>query len=336
MEFKIFKDMKSENNQLQPLAKGYKSTRNISTLVLLLILTILSNIRVQAQLSPISNEYVVNSYLINPALAGIDQSTNLKLTSRMQWAGLDDAPRTQSLSFDMRIKALGRYDHNGKVLRKVGIPRSGRVGIGAYVLNDMNNPFRRSGVQFSYAYHLPFNHGKAGQLSFGLSGAFYQHHVSNADFRPAEGPDPALYGNEKVLIPNMSFGVNYLYRKFFVSVSALNLYPAEINHYSESIETVENQVYVYSGCQIGEKSGVLFTPAVLLRSNPQSVDVSGKISIKDKINLVLAWQSTESTYAFFHFRLGNYLLGYSFEYSLSDVQRYNDGTHLVFLGYQFN
>jgi hypothetical protein len=116
----------------------------------------------------------------------------------------------------------------------------------------------------------------------------------------------------------------------------MNLYPAKIDHYSESIETVENQVYMYSGCQIGKSTGVSFTPAILFRSNPQSVDVSGKISIKDKINLVLAWQSTESAYAFFHFRFGNYRLGYSFEYSMSDVQRYNDGSHLVFLGYQFN
>ncbi|MCF8374387.1 MAG: type IX secretion system membrane protein PorP/SprF [Bacteroidales bacterium] len=328
--------MKNENSLAQSFAKGYKYTGGISTLTLLLIQMILINIHVEAQLSPISNEYVVNPYLINPALAGIDQSTNLKLTSRMQWVGLDDAPQTQSLSFDMRIKALAKYDHNGKVLRKVGIPRTGRVGIGVYVLNDMNNPFRRSGVQFSYAYHIPFKHGEAGQLSVGMSGAFYQHYVSNSDFIPADDMDPALSGKEIVMIPNMSFGVNYLYRKFVVSISSLNLYPAKINHYNENIETVGNQVYLYSGYQIGNSASVSFTPAVLFRNNPQSIDVSGKISIKDKISLVLAWQSIESAYAFFHFRIGNYLLGYSFEYSMSEVQRYNDGTHLVFLGYQFN
>ncbi|MEA3445484.1 MAG: type IX secretion system membrane protein PorP/SprF [Bacteroidota bacterium] len=329
--------MKNENNINFPLAKGRgQKAKSMKILLLLLFLMLLGNGHANAQLSPISNEYVVNPYLINPALAGIDQTTSLKLTSRMQWAGLDDAPRTQSISFDMRIKALGRYDHNGKVLRKSGFPRTGRVGLGAYVLNDMNNPFRRSGVQVSYAYHLPFNHGKAGQLSLGLSGAFFQHHVSNSDFMPADGNDPALSGNENVMIPNLCFGVNYLYRKFFISVSALNLFPAKINHYNENLESVGKQVFIYSGYQIGNVSGISFTPAVLLRSNPQSYDVLGKISIKEKINMVVTWQSTESAYAFFHFRFGNYLLGYSFEYSMSEVQRYNDGTHLVFLGYTFN
>lgn len=288
------------------------------------------------QLTPLSNEYVVNPYLINPALAGIDQTTSLKLTSRMQWAGQDGAPRTQSLSYDRRIKAMGRYDHNGKVLRKSGIPRSGRVGLGAYVLNDINNPFRRSGVQLSYAYHLPFKHGNAGQLSFGLSGSLFQHYVNNSDFIPAEGNDPAMSAIETVMMPNLSFGINYLYRKLFISVSALNLYPAKIEHYNEILETVENQVYLYSGYQIGNSAVVSFTPALLFRNNPESFDVLGKLTIKEKINLALAWQSIESVYAFFHFKVGNYLLGYSFEYSMAEVQRYNDGTHLVFLGYQFN
>jgi type IX secretion system PorP/SprF family membrane protein len=254
----------------------------------------------------------------------------------LQWAGLDNAPRTQSLSFDMRIKALAKYNHSGEVLRKSGIPRSGRVGVGAYVLNDRNNPFRRSGVHISYAYHLPFNHGQAGQLSLGISGAFYQHHVNNSDFVATNSIDPAISGKENVMIPNLGLGANYKYRRFFVSVSAQNLVPAKINHYNEDIETVENQLYVYSGYQIGDNSGISFTPSVLFRNNPQSVDVSGTISIKEKINLALAWQSIESVYAFFHFKFGNYRLGYSFEYSMSEVQRYNDGTHLIFLGYQFN
>jgi type IX secretion system PorP/SprF family membrane protein len=279
---------------------------------------------------------VVNPYLINPAFAGYDGTTSLKLTSRMQWTGLDGAPRTQSLSYDTRIKAMWKYDHTGKILRKSGIPRSGRVGLGAYVLNDLNNPFRRSGVQFTYAYHLPFRHGNAGQLSMGLSGAFFQHHVSSADFQPAESNDPSLAQDESVMIPNLSFGINYSYKNYFIALSALHLYPYTISEYNENIETVENQMYVYSGYQIGNTAGFAFTPCVLYRTNPQSYDIMGRFTIKEKMNLAMAWQSIESVYAFFHFRLGDYLLGYSFEYSMSDLQRYNDGSHLVFLGYQIN
>ncbi len=288
------------------------------------------------QLSPIQNEYVVNPYLINPALAGIDQATSLKLTSRLQWQGFDGAPRTQSLSYDMRIRALEKYNHTGKVLRKSGIPRSGRVGLGAFVLNDQNNPFRRSGLQVSYAYHLPFGHGEAGQLSLGISGSFFQHYISSVDFEPVNPNDFALSGQESILFPNFSLGANYLYKRFFISVSAMHIYPAKIKHYNENIETLENQLYVYSGYQVGMPSGFSVTPSLMWRNNPDAIDISLKFSMKEKFNLVLAWQSTETTFAFFHFKFGNYMFGYSFEYSMSEIKGYNDGTHMVFIGYQFN
>ena len=322
------------------LAAGFrfaKKAKDIKLKTLLTWVTVLvCTTSASAQLSPIQNEYVVNPFLINPAYAGINQSTSLKLTNRMQWGGFDNSPRIQTLSYDMRIKALGKYNHTGKVLRKSGIPRSGRVGVGASFINDLNKPFRRSGIQLSYAYHIPFQHGEKGQLSLGISGSFYQHYINMSDFKPADPSDPATSSQESVLFPNLNFGANYLYKDFFVSVSALNLYPAKVKHYNENIETIDNQLYVFSGYQIGESTGFSVTPVLMWRNNPNAVDVNVKLTLKEKSNLVLAWQSTETIFAFFHFKFGNYLLGYSFEHSMGDIQDYNDGTHLVFLGYQFN
>ncbi len=119
-------------------------------------------------------------------------------------------------------------------------------------------------------------------------------------------------------------------------MSILHIFPIKINHYNEDIETVTKQIYVYSGYQFGDKLGYSLTPAILYRNYPKSVDVSTKFSFKDKINLVLAWQSTESAYVFFYFCYEKYIFGYSFEYYMSEVQNYNDGTHLISLGYKFN
>jgi len=119
-------------------------------------------------------------------------------------------------------------------------------------------------------------------------------------------------------------------------MSILHIFPVKINHYNEDIETVTKQIYVYSGYQFGDKLGYSLTPAILYRNYPKSVDISTKFSFKDKINLVLAWQSTESAYAFFYFCYKKYIFGYSFEYYMSEVQNYNDGTHLISLGYKFN
>ena len=49
--------------------------------------------------------------------------------------------------------------------------RSGRVGWAAHVFNDHNGSLDRTGVEGTYAYHIALDQG---QISFGLSGLFYQ------------------------------------------------------------------------------------------------------------------------------------------------------------------
>ena len=49
--------------------------------------------------------------------------------------------------------------------------RSGRVGWAAHVFDDRTGPLERTGLEATYAYHLNLGEG---QLSFGLSGVFYQ------------------------------------------------------------------------------------------------------------------------------------------------------------------
>ncbi len=318
------------------LINARNTTRQIIKPILILLILFSGLSQLFSQQIPVSNEYLLNPYLINPAWAGIDRVSKLQLTNRVQWAGLEDAPRTQSLSFDMRIKAMARYNHSGNLLSRSGIRRSGRVGLGIYALNDMNNPFRRSGVQFSYAYHLPLQRGQAGQLSMAASGSFFQHKIDNSGFKPNDINDPAIFSDESLLLPNFHFGLIYRYHNFFAAVSTLNLVPFKIKHYEESAETVKNQLYFHTGYKLGKPGKLTLSPALLYRSYTNSIDVSAAISFREKVNLAMLWQSTGATSALFHFKLGSYLVGYSFEYSLSEVKDYNDGTHLIYLGYHFN
>ena len=47
-----------------------------------------------AQQRPHYTQYVINPFIINPAIAGIDNYGYLKVSARDQWAGLKGAPRT--------------------------------------------------------------------------------------------------------------------------------------------------------------------------------------------------------------------------------------------------
>src|ERR1035437_10109597 len=57
----------------------------------------------KAQQLPLYSQYSFNAFLLNPAVAGAEGYTAINLTSREQWLGIEDAPRTYALSLQTRI-----------------------------------------------------------------------------------------------------------------------------------------------------------------------------------------------------------------------------------------
>src|ERR1041385_1790872 len=47
-----------------------------------------------AQQKPHYTQYILNQYILNPALTGIENYTDIKLSHRQQWTGIDGAPVT--------------------------------------------------------------------------------------------------------------------------------------------------------------------------------------------------------------------------------------------------
>ena len=52
----------------------------------------------QAQQIPQYSQYMVNDYILNPAITGMHDYFEVKSNNRIQWVGINDAPRTFLLS----------------------------------------------------------------------------------------------------------------------------------------------------------------------------------------------------------------------------------------------
>src|SRR5574337_1605313 len=89
---------------------------------------------VSAQQLPQYTNYMINSYVLNPAWSGTKDYFEVQSNNRYQWVGITDAPRTYILS------ANGPY-------------KTKNMGYGGYVFTDITGPTRRIGLSFSYAYH---------------------------------------------------------------------------------------------------------------------------------------------------------------------------------------
>ena len=131
---------------------------------------------VKAQQLPLYSQYILNGFMVNPAMAGYDGYTSFNTTARQQWLGFKEAPQTYSASWQTRVLRQSYKIINHPIRRKnLLIPSTkGRVGLGAYIINDVNAKLARTGASFTYAYHIFMNNN---QLSFGLSAKLFQYKI---------------------------------------------------------------------------------------------------------------------------------------------------------------
>ena len=180
-----------------------------------------------SQQVPLYSQYMMNGFLLNPAVAGSEGYTAINITAREQWLGLKDAPKTHALSGQTRILKNSYISKNASVKRRRRMAsRSGKVGLGAYVFNDRNGPIDRTGIQLSYAYHIRM---RQSQLSFGISGIAYQFSVDDSKIRLQE-LDDELYMNaaKSVFIPDASAGIYFSNPDFYAGLSASQLFQSSL------------------------------------------------------------------------------------------------------------
>ena len=131
-----------------------------TTLIYLLYLLIPSV--VMAQQLPQYTQHMFNKLAINPAVTGSEKYVDMGLSHRSQWGGFDGAPRTQIM-----------YAHSSL--------NNKNYGFGGYIFNDHFGPVYNTGINASYAYHLPLQNDI--KLSMGIAGSFAQFGVKGSEIK---------------------------------------------------------------------------------------------------------------------------------------------------------
>ena len=285
---------------------------------------------VHAQQMPLYNQYMLNGYLINPAVAGSEGLTTLSLTARSQWVGLPNAPNNQAFSIDTRLLKRSYIIKQTSVKKKRLKPsRNGRVGLGGYVFNDLNGSISRTGVHFSYAYHLRI---KEGQLSFGLGGTAYQFHIRDLNFL---GDEPlvgeGLY--EPVFVPDADFGIHWLQpRKYYVGFSIKNLLESYLKLGNRTLEDfrLSRHYYITGGYQFRVGSNLILEPSGLIKFSSQfmpQMDLNMKAIYLKNYWAGISIRTNGSLVTLFGLSVDKYYFGYAFDLELSSIMKRTFGSH---------
>ena len=168
--------------------------------------------RAFSQQLPQYSNYMINDYVLNPAIGGSNSYFEGKSNNRYQWIGITDAPRTYVLSVDGPTKSLN-------------------MGLGGILFTDIVGPTRRTGFYLSYAYHLKVS--PKVRVSFGLSAGILQFMVDASKIQLHDQGDMVISnGVQSVLMPDFGAGV-YAYstdKKWYAGASVPQIFQEQIKY----------------------------------------------------------------------------------------------------------
>lgn len=290
----------------------------------MILLSALLSLTAEAQLAPITSQYLNNGLIINPAYAGTRGALSANLSYRKQWARIEGAPRFQTLSLHSPVNTRERVS----------------LGLTADYLSY--GVTRDIGIYGFYAYS--FRAGR-GRLSMGLKGGvdLSNTNYNNLKFPDGTPPDPLLTGDNRYILPNIGTGVYYYSDSFFAGLSVPSLLTYlrdESDEFRVRPAPSHFKTYLTAGTLITFTDLFKAKPSVLLRYSmhePLEADLNLNLIIADILWVGGSYRIAEkAAVALLDLQLTPQLrLGYSYDYQLGHLNNYTSGTHEVSLRYEF-
>ena len=284
---------------------------------------------------PVYSQYMMNKFLINPAVAGSEGYTSFNLTTRKQWAGLKDAPLTFAASAQTRILKNSFISRKNPIRRGgAGSSRAGRVGVGAYVFADRNGLVGRSGLQLTYAYHIMIDKG---QLSFGLSGTMWQFRIDKQAARLFD-PNDELFNamDNGMFIPDANIGVYYSDERLFAGFSADQLFQSSLKFGGLGFEQykLHRHFYLLGGYNFEVSKYVMLVPSVLIKTTQQlalQMDLTAKAFFYEDYWAGLSYRTGSAIVLMGGVKVDMFYFGYAFDISFNSLMSHSFGTHEIMI-----
>lgn len=256
---------------------------------------------------------------LNPAYAGKDGAPSVSALIRSQWLGIDGAPQTQLLTYNMPVL-------------------NNRAGIGATVVRQSIGVSESYTVDGNYAYHLRLGRG---YLGIGIQASL---RMLRVDFAKLEGTQPVTTdgaiptGYQSRYVPNFGAGIYYSGKNMYFGISVPRLLSSSIDFASTDNNNETQHLYLMGGVKfpLGEK--VQIQPQILLKyvqGAPFDGDVNLSFVFMDKFTTGFSYRLGgskvssigESVSLLLAYQISNDLMfGLSYDMTLTDLKKYNTGS----------
>lgn len=265
------------------------------------------------------SQYMLNNYVLNPAVAGSTPCFDVKIGYRTQWLGFDAQPKTGFVSLYKPFKF--KKSSNSK----------GRHAIGGYFEQDITGPSSRSVLYLSYSYHLPVS--RTYSLGAGIFGGVMYYVFNPGSLVTAIAGDAALAAaGSKFVVPDFNPGLWLYSSKHYVGLSVKSIVGNKIPGIKSKLSRT---IYLTSGYKISTGTPWAILPSVFLRYSftaPIGLDVNCMFDYMNMISIGASYRIRDGVAALIKFHYKRFTIGYSYDYTLSKIRIASSNTHEVILG----
>ena len=324
-----------------------------SVLFVLMVLVSAKGSLVLAQQKPHYTQYILNQYIVNPALTGIENYTDVKLSHRHQWVGIQDAPVTSYFTIhspigkqDFRTTATSfetpGENPRGKSYWEDYTAASPHHGVGLQIIRDVTGPLSNTSAYATYAYHLGLSPQTSLAAGFGVGFNNYSLDANKIQFSDFQ-VDPAIYSGRA--LNNWRFDLTaglYLYSaNYFIGLSAQQVVPQKIDFSNKYIRPIEGStvphLFATAGYRFLVGADFNLIPSLMVKYvNPLPVQVETNVKLQylDKLWIGASYRYEDGFAGMVGINVSNtFNFGYSYDYTTSRLNNFSKGTHEFIVGF---
>lgn len=304
-----------------------------------------------AQQRPHYTQYILNNYIINPALAGIENYTDVKISHRHQWLGIQDAPVTTYITVSSPIRkkdyritatsfAVDGENPRGKVYAESYEAAPQHGGWGMTVLNDQTGPLNRFSLYGTYSYHMGL--GAQTSLAMGVSAGFINNSLNAGKLFFDYPVDPAVAGSGYIntIRPDIITGLWLYSARYFAGLSVHQILPQGLGFSNDTLKADRKSyptTFVTAGYKFFLSDDVSFIPSGVLRHIsplPLGIDINAKFQYRDLLWAGAGYRVNDGFAAMLGISVSNkFNIGYAYDYTTSKLQGFTNGSHEIVLGF---
>ena len=307
-----------------------KMFRNIVVLAAMMLMFVFD---MQGQVDAQLSQYWAIPTYYNAGASGSSDYLRINGGARLQWLGIENAPQSFLGQVDMPLNLFGK-----------------RIGVGAGLQSETMGLFSNLNINAQVSYKIKL---LKGELSIGAQVGYFEQKFKGSEVEVPDDDD--YHDSSDQAIPtqdlkggtvDVSAGVFYTHKYFWVGVSGLHLLQPTVKMGLEGSESTASQeyetvvprtLYFMGGSNIPLKNTLFeLQPSLMVKTDFSvfSAEITARARYNKFLSFGVGYRWKEAVMIMAGAEYKNFFVGYAYDYPLSAIARASSGSHELLVGYK--